>query len=223
MNLRPPGSGFLEEPKGKEHAFAEYSWSEAFKGFTMMGIMIVFFLIMQGPYGLFKDAVRAVPIGGYFIFVFAHILVSFVLVPGIFVLFSFFTRMAANNKEISLKRVVLEFAVFFIPIGLIAWAAFSVGIILPNGSYLFHVFSDPFALGWDLFGTAHVPWTPFLTGYMPHIQVFLLIAGLVLCLDYGAKIVRRIFPSMKEAKKAWVPMVFFLMTIHGALIWLFVG
>jgi len=54
--------------------------------------------------------------------------------------------------------------------GLGVWIAFSLGIILPNGSYILHILSDPFSWGWNLFGTAHVPWTPVFTGLLGYLQ-----------------------------------------------------
>ena len=171
-NLRPPGVGLIEEQKQMTAPRKKQGLDEAFKGFTMLGIMIVFFLTMQGPYGAIKDLVRAISITGYLGFIFGHILVSFILLPGIFLLFSLLSKKMSGNKDVTLRTVFREFGTLFIPIGIGAWAAFSVGIILPNGSYLLHVLSDPFAWGWDLFGTADFPWTPYLTGLMPYIQIF---------------------------------------------------
>ena len=222
-NLRPLGLGLIEEPKRSGISRGSQGFDEAFKGFTMIGIMIVFFLTMQGPYGVFKDMVRAVSIKGYLAFIAAHSIVSWLIVPGIFLLFAFFSRMASRSREVSLKRLFVDFSALFIPLGLGAWAAFSVGIILPNGSYLLHVISDPFAWGWDLFGTAKFPWTPFLTGLMPYFQIFFLAAGLLFCLEYGYKIARRMYSEQKAAARAWVPILIFLVGIHFTILWLFVG
>ena len=168
FNLRPPGVGLLDEAKSVRK---KGSLGEAFKGFTMVGIMVVFFLTMQGPYGIFKDMVRAISIPDYLLFISGHIAVSFIVVPGLFLLFSAISKWASKNRDVLLKRLFMDFSLLTIPIGLAAWAAFSVGIIFPNGSYLLHVVSDPFAWGWNLFGTAKFPWTPFMTSLMPYIQI----------------------------------------------------
>lgn len=223
FNLRPPGVDLLEKPKRTGASRAAPALDEAFKGFTMLGIMFVFYLTMQGPYGTFKDMVRALPIGGYLVFILGHAVVSFLLVPGIFLLFAFISKIASKSKDVTLRMVFSDFSCLFIPIGLAAWAAFSVGIILPNGSYLIHVFSDPFAWGWDLFGTANFPWTPFQTGLMPYAQVLCLTIGLLFSLDYGYKIARRIYSEDKAIYRGWFPIVLFLIGIYSALVWLFVG
>ncbi len=223
VNLRPPGVGLVEEPQKLTVSRGNPGLDEAFKGFTMFGIMIVFFLTNMGPYGIFKDYVRAIPIKGYLTFILGHSIFSFLIVPGIFLLFTFFSRLASKNKELGLKRVFANFSALFIPIGLGAWAAFSAGIILPNGSYLLHVISDPFAWGWDLLGTAKLPWKPFMTGPMTYIQIFFLAIGLLFSLEYGYKIARRMYPELKEAARAWVPVLIFLVGLHIAILWLFVG
>jgi hypothetical protein len=62
---------------------------------------------------------------------------------------------------------------------LCAWIAFSLSFVLTNLSYLLPVISDPFGWGWNLFGTAGIPWTPYLTGAIPILQVLALLAGLI--------------------------------------------
>jgi len=223
LNLRPPGVGLIEEPRRAIKTQKKRGLDEAFKGFTMIGIMLVFFLTMQGPYGAIKDMVRAVSIGGYFSFIAAHFIVSFVVVPGVFLLFSLASKTVSGNKDVSLRTVFADFGILFIPIGLGAWAAFSVGIILPNGSYLLHVISDPFAWGWDLFGTAGFAWKPFLTGLMPYLQILFLLGGLLFSLEYGYKLAGRLYREHREALRAWIPMMIFLLGIHVFILWLFVG
>ncbi len=222
-NLRPPGVGLIEEQKQMTAARKKQRLDEAFKGFTMLGIMIVFFLTMQGPYGAIKDLVRAISIKGYLGFIFGHVLVSFILLPGFFLLFSLLSKKMSGNKGVTLRTVFREFGTLLVPIGIGAWAAFSVGIILPNGSYLLHVISDPFAWGWDLFGTADYPWTPYLTGLMPYIQIFFVSLGLLFSLEYGFKIARKMYGERKESIRGWIPMLIFLLVIHTGILWLFIG
>lgn len=160
---------------------------------------------------------------GYLAFIGAHFLFSFIVLPGIFFLFTWLSRLLSGNSEVSIKETFVHYSWVLVPTGLAIWAAFSVGIILPNGSYLLHVLSDPFAWGWDLFGTAGFPWTPVLTGAMPYIQLIVLIVGLVLSLDYNNKLSRRIFGSSIAAVKGSIPIVVFLTGAYIFFIWLFLG
>jgi hypothetical protein len=149
--------------------------------------------------------------------------VDFLVIPIIFLLFVFLSKKASGNKEVSLKQVFVNFSYCFVPLGLAIWAAFSVNIILANGSYLLHVFSDPFAWGWNLFGTAKIPWSPFLTGVMPYLQALIILIGLVFALDYGFKFSHQTYSNLKEAKKGWVPMLVFLLAVTIFCLWLFIG
>ena len=223
FNIRPPGTDLLQEPKKIAGTYGRQGFDEAFKGLSMVGIMIVFFLTMQGPFGIFKDMVRATTLGGYFTFLLGHLLLTFLALPGIYSLFIFLSKIMSGDKNASFKRVFSAFSNIFIPLGLGIWAAFSVGIILPNGSYLLHVISDPFAWGWDLFGTANIPWTPFQTGIMPYIQILFLLVGLVFSLEYGYKIAGQVFSKKGEAKRGWIPIAVFLLGINIFFMWLFVG
>lgn len=223
FNVRPPGVGLLEEPKKMAASFGRQGMDEAFKGMSMVGIMIVFFLTMQGPIGLFKDMVKATTLGGYFTFLAGHLLFTFLVLPVVYLLFAFLSKLMSGSEKTSLKEVFIQFSALFVPIGLAIWAAFSVGIILPNGSYLLHVISDPFAWGWNLFGTAHVPWTPVLTGVMPYIQVLVLLAGLITTLEYGYRMAWRLYGQEVAVKRGWVPIAVFLLGIYSVFVWLFVG
>ncbi len=55
------------------------------------------------------------------------------------------------------------------PLGLRAWIAFSFPLIMVNGAYVVQVISDPFGWGWDLFGTATLPWTPIYPEVIPYL------------------------------------------------------
>ena len=157
FNLRPPGVDLLVDTKREKRGM-----DEAWKAFIMLGIAMVFFLTMQGPWGVLKDMVRGTTVKGYLTFIVAHSAFSLLIVPGIFLIFAFLSKMLSGDKEVSLRTVFLNFSYTLIPIGLGVWIAFSVGIILPNGSYILHILSDPFSWGWNLFGTANIPWTPVL-------------------------------------------------------------
>ena len=223
FNIRAPGVGLLEEPNKMAASLGRQGLDEAFKGLTMMGIMIVFFLTMQGPIGLFKDMVKATTLGGYFTFLSFHLLFTFVVIPGMYLLFVVMSKLMSGDKEKKIKEVFSQFSLVFVPIGLAIWAAFSIGIIFPNGSYLLHVISDPFAWGWNLFGTADIPWTPVLTGAVPYLQLIVLLAGLVASLGYSYRTAWNVYGSERNVKKGWVPIALYLSVIFAIFTWLFLG
>lgn len=214
LNLRPPAVDLLvDEKRGLD---------EAWKAFIMLGIAIFFFLIMQGPFGTLKDWANAKTLEGYLMFIGLHSTFNLLLLPGIFFVFAYASQ-ALGSREVALRKVFTNFSYTLVPLGLMAWVAFSFGILFPNSSYVLHVASDPFAWGWDLLGTAHVRWTPFLTGLMPLFQIGALLFGLALSLDICFKISKQTFQKREDAVVGFYPIAGFLTLTTMFLMWLFTG
>jgi hypothetical protein len=223
FNLRPPGVDLLNPRKKTDDLYKRRDLDEAFKALTMLGIFYVFFRAYQAPWGHFKDMIRAKTLSGFFSYIGEATLVDFVIIPVIFLLFVFISKILSGKRDISLRKAFVNFSYALIPIGLGVWAAFSMGIILPNGSYLLHIISDPFAWGWNLFGTARFPWRPFMTGVMPYLQIFFILLGFIFALEYGFKMSRITYGDEKAAKKGWVPILLYLIGLNAFFIHLFVG
>lgn len=218
FNIRPPGIDLLvddkKEPRGMD---------EAWKAFLMLEIAMVFFMTMQGPWGPLKDMVRAVTLKGYFTFIAIHVFTALIGLPAVFFFFSYLSKLLSGNKEVPVKRVFLNFAYTLIPMGLGVWMAFSAGIILPNGSYILHILSDPFAWGWNLFGTANFPWTPIFTRSLGYIQGAILVLFYLFSIAYGFRISKQTYPDEEQAKRGWLPILSFLTLITILFLWLYIG
>ena len=223
LNIRPFGSDFVEERKRTDDLYNRRGLDEAFKSLTMIGILFAFFLTMQGPYGWLKDVARVTNLQGYGLFLLAYILLNFLLIPGLFLLFSYFSKKISGNKQVSLKKIFVDFSYCLVPIGIARWAAYSLGIVLPNGSYIMNTLSDPFAWGWNLFGTAKFHWIPFMTGTLPYFQTSILIIGLLFSLEYGYKFARQIYKTKREIIGGWIPMFIFIVGLSIFFLWLFGG
>lgn len=214
LNLRPPAVDLLvDEKRGLD---------EAYKALIMLGIAIVFFAMFQGPWGVLKDWANATTLSGYLAFISLHTGWNLVFLPAIFLFFVWAAKLA-GNEAIPLKKLFVNFSYSTVPLGLAAWIAFSLGIILPNGSYLLHILSDPFAWGWNLLGTANFPWTPIFTGAMPYLMILTMLLGLLFSLDVALKIARQTFTNLENAMKGAVPIMGFLGLMTLGLMWLFVG
>ena len=221
--IRPFGQDLFAGRKHTDEIFNRRSTDEAYKALTMVGIFLSFFITFQGPFGHFKDMVTAKTLGGYMQYLLESFTIDFLAIPGSMLLFAYLSKLASKSKEVKLKDVFVNFSYCFVPVGLAVWAAFSLGIIFPNGSYLMHIISDPFAWGWNLFGTARFPWTPVFTGLMPYLQVMVTLLGLVFALDFGYKFSQQTYKNVDEAKRGWMPMLVYFVLIHIFLIKLFVG
>jgi len=223
LNVRPVGADLLTERRRTDEVYNRRSTDEAFKGLTMIGILAVFFLVMQGPYGWLRNMVRVETLQGYWEFVVGYTVLSFLALPGLFLGAAWLSRLASGKREIPLKRVFVEFSYCLIPLGIARWAAFSVAMMFVNGSYLAAVVSDPLALGWNLFGSAEFGWHPFWTGAIPYLQMLLLLVGLAFSLEYGYRFAERLFGSGSAAKRGWIPMFLFLLVLSVSFLWLFEG
>lgn len=223
FNIRPFGADFIAARVKTDEMYNRRGLDEAFKSLTMVGILFAFFLTMQGPYGWLKDMARVTTLKGYGLYLAGYTALNFLLIPGLFLLVAWWSRHASGRRDVPLKSVFVEFSYALIPIGVARWAAFSLGILLPNGSYLLNIVSDPFALGWNLFGTAHHPWTPFMTGALPLLQSLMLIAGMAFSLDFGFKFSRRLYGEGRAAQSGWMPMMLFLVGLGLVFLWLFEG
>jgi len=223
FNLRPFRTDLLAERKRTDDVYNRRSTDEAFKGLTMIGILAVFFLVMQGPYGFLRDMVRIETLTGYWQFLLGYTAISFLVVPGLFLGTSWLSKLVSGDREVPLKKVFVEFSYCLIPLGIARWAAFSVALLFVNGSYIPTVISDPLSLGWNLFGTSGWGWHPFWTGAIPYLQTLLLLVGLAFSLEYGFRFAERIFATRQEAKRGWVPMFLFLVALSVSFLWLFEG
>ncbi len=218
FNIRPPGVDMLVDTKTDPRGL-----DEAWKAFIMLGIAMVFFLAFQGPWGFIKDMVRGTTLKGYLGYVSFHVVFNLILIPGIYFVFVFLSKLLSGNKEVPLKTVFINFSYTLIPMGLGVWVAFSFGIILPNGSYLLHIISDPFAWGWNLFGTAKFQWSPVFTNALGYLQGLILITAYLFSIDYGYKLARQTYTVSREAKRGWIPILCYLTLITLLFLLLFIG
>ncbi|KKL84789.1 hypothetical protein LCGC14_1961190, partial [marine sediment metagenome] len=121
------------------------------------------------------------------------------------------------------KELFLRYAYMLVPMGLLAWIAFSFPLIMVNGSYIVSVLSDPMGTGWDLFGTANFPWTPVLTAWLVPIQLAVLIGGFLVSADYGYKLSRQTYGDGAAARRGFLPLLVFLTGVTVLFGWLYGG
>jgi len=180
--IRMPGADLLNT-RGRR-------LDEAFNGLMMLAAAFVYSVVLIGPDGWLKVTARAVGTPAWFAYAAALLLFSAVLVPGLFWLcvrlgqFLGGKGEAASGKSAvrGLKHDTLfaGYATVLVPLGLAIWVAFTLSFTLTNVSYAWPALSDPFGWGWNLFGTAQMGWTPYLTGLIPYLQVPVLVAGLAI-------------------------------------------
>ncbi len=215
LNIRPFGKDLLVQ-KGRH-------LDEAWKSFIMLTLAVLYVAVMQGPWGWIKDWATISSLKEFGLYATIFMGSSLVLTPAIFFGFTWVSKFISGIKDISLKRMYIDYSYSLVPIGLAGWIGFSWPIMLINGSYAISIISDPFGWGWNLFGTKGIQWTPVVSGFVPILQALTVILGLAFSMDIGYKISQQIFDDKKIALRSFVPIVIFLVGVTMVLLRLYVG
>jgi hypothetical protein len=214
LNLRPPGIDLLASGRGR--------LDEAYKGFIMLATALLYSALFLGPWGSLKDAANFTSAGRYLAFAGAFLVTNLLALPGLFLLCAWLAR-RYGGLVAPMRQVFTRYAYTLVPMGLLAWIAFSLAFVFANGSYVIAVASDPFGWGWNLFGTRDIPWRPVLSPVVPLLQVALLSAGLVAAIALAYRIGRQQGADHQRALRAAMPISGFLTAVTLVFLWLFVG
>lgn len=213
IQVRPIGSDL--------HVTSGRKLDEAYKAFIMLGSALVYMAVLLGPWGFLKTAAYSIGTIGWMAYALAFLGFVLVLLPALFYL-AVLVGLRLASLRTTPKRQFISLSYALVPLGLCGWIAFSLSFVLTNLSYLFPVISDPFGWGWNLFGTAGIAWTPYLTGAIPILQVLTLLAGLV-----GSVIIARRISGEGTTRRAGmlqaIPVNLFCFSITFALMVLLVG
>jgi polyferredoxin len=160
---------------------------EACKAFIMLGAAMVYAGVLLGPWGSLKMAAYSVGTPAWFAYAAAFLALIFGLLPGLFWL-AVKAGQALSHSSLPIKTAFQAFATALVPLGLMFWVAFSLSFVLTNASYIIVVVSDPFGWGWNLFGTANIPWQPSLSATLVPMQTLALVGGLLWALRTAQRI-----------------------------------
>ena len=181
---------------------------EAFKAFIMLGAAMIYAGVLLGPWGILKDAAYNVGSSGWFLYAFVFLVMIFIVLPGLFTL-----GLLPSKSTIPLKHRFAAFSTILIPLGLMFWVAFSLSFVLTNASYILAALSDPLGLGWNLFGTANVPWQPMLISILAPAQTLALVGGLI----WSARTAQKV--SRETNSPSW-PSIVFCFILTSVMLWL---
>jgi hypothetical protein len=183
---------------------------EAFKAFIMLGAAMIYAGVLLGPWGMLKEA--AYNVGSIAWIMYSLLFLSFILIllPGLFSL-----GLIPAKSNIPFKQRFASLSTALIPLGLMFWVAFSLSFVLTNASYILASLSDPLGLGWNLFGTADIPWQPMLTSIVAPAQILALVGGLI----WSARISQK---AANEVGTSAVPVIVFCFIATSFMLWLLV-
>jgi len=207
--------GIFIRPFGSDRKLKGYD--EMFNAIIMLVAAIAFSITMSGPWGVIKDAANVTEsrqIVPFLIYVASLWILALGVFPGIFVFVARVARRLAGSQE-SIQIFILRLAYILVPIGIFAWIAFSLPMLMVNYSYILNVLSDPLGLGWDILGTANFPFQPFYPESIPFIQGIIMLSGLYFGLSRGYLSLKDIITSPHVRAKAMIiPSIFALLVIN---------
>lgn len=214
LRWRPVGSDLFVQK--------ERRLDEAFKAFIMLGCALVYSTVLLGHWGWIKNWANMDTLPHWLIYTVGLWTFNLALIPGLFWVAAWIGR-KLTRTSVKQHDLFVSFAYTLVPLGLAAWIAFSLGFVFVNGSYALPVLSDPFGWGWNLFGTANAPWTPFAPQFLSFLQVGALIAGLTFAVNAAYRIARQFYAEHQQAFAAMLPVAGLLTVITGAFLWLYLG
>jgi hypothetical protein len=213
LNLRTPGLD-LEVTRGRK-------LDESYKAFVMLGSAVLYSTVLLGPWGNLKMAAYSVGSLEWAFYAAAFLVTVLALIPGIFYLAVWLGHKLARSSE-PVKKSFVSMTYSLVPLGMSAWIAFSISFVFANFSYIWMVLSDPFGWGWDLFGGVGIPWTPYLSGLAPLLQVIVLVGGTAWAV-IAARVIASEKLSQRMALLQSMPVAAFCLAVSLVMMGLLVG
>ena len=210
INLRPMGADLLDSSRIR--------LDEAFKSLLLLGSALVYVFVLQGPSSTLRSSAAAVGTAAWLAYVAAFFLIIAVVLPALFLLAITVGR-PGTPGWLSPSQGFRRFAPSLVPLGLAAWAAFSVGFLLTNASYILPALSDPLGLGWNLLGSSGMPWAPIGGSLGAWPLVVILLIGLA----WSSRRVRAVAEELGGGVRAAIPVWAFSLLVTSVMIWVFVA
>ena len=201
-------------------------YDEVWKASIMLVLALTYSIMLLGPWGRLKDwanVSEARDWGGFAIFGLGQALLALVIFPALYYASIRLAKWYGRADAIPTSELFLKYAYMLVPMGLLAWVAFSVPLLLVNGSYIIAVISDPFGWGTNLFGTADFPWRPLWPEWVPFIQVPILLAGFYYGLRGLHRVGTALFPDRDQLRRTLIPPAVLLLGVTLVFLTLFVG
>jgi polyferredoxin len=202
------------------------SADEAWKALIMISVALVYSVTLLGTWGTVKAWANISEVGdwtGFLVYAGIIWVVSLGVLPGIWASACALGRRLAGSCRISAKTLFLRYTYLLVPLGLTAWAAFSVPLIMVNWSYIQSTASDPLGWGWNLLGTADLSWKPLFPESMVYIQIPLLLIGMVFSLKRGYAIAFSLWRDRREAALSLIPPAVVCTALVMSFVTLFAG
>lgn len=207
VNLRPWGSDL--GPKTKHRL------DEAFLGLVMLACVLVNTAVFLGPWGQLKSAAYEIGSRQWFLFSGIFLGLALVILPALFTAAVWISGRLGVKKQTTHRQSLAHHSQMLVPLGMLAWIAFTVSFAFTKFSYVLPVISDPLGWGWNLIGMSDTAWVGQSTSFSLLLQVIILAVGLF----WASRVACRISENTRQA----VPLIAFSGLFSLGMLWLLVG
>jgi hypothetical protein len=206
VSLRPWGSDLGPQTR--------HGLDEAFLGLVMLSSVLVDAAVFLGPWGQLKSAAYAIGSLSWYLFSGVFLVAALIVLPGLYGA-AVWVSMRLGAAKISLRQALAQRCQVLVPLGLLAWIAFTIAFAFTKFSYVLAVLSDPLGWGWNLIGMSGTAWVGQATSFSLLLQVVLLTMGLF----WASRVARRITESARQA----LPLLAFSGIFSLGMLWLLIG
>jgi hypothetical protein len=225
IRLRPPFIGLIEETADHPSIvlFVLFMLSStAFDGVhqTLPWVQVFWKRIypalaalIDRPYPFF--------VGLYYNWQWAMLWLSPFVYLAIYLFFVWLMKLVTGRYR-AVRDLALQFAHSLIPIAFVYNVTHYYTLLLTNAPAMLRLMSDPFGVGWNLFGTARIVQEPIslLAGGVWHTQVVLILLGHVASVYLAHAQALRIFPGSRQALRSQLPMVALTVALTTVGLWI---
>jgi ferredoxin len=197
------------------------SYGEAWQAIALLVLAAVYSLTVHSPWPGLRDIVNVVDKADWIQFsLYAALLwvLALGVMPLLFWLLTWLGLTSARQTEKTIGTAFQWTMPAVLPLGIAMWAVFFVDTFMSNFTFVLLTLSDPFGWGWDLLGTAGMPWIQVWPGGVPWIQACLLLVGVGMSLRSGYRRWLDMTGNARDALKGCLPTMFIIITITAGML-----
>ena len=212
LNLRPYGND-LGRPQSSSRL------DESWLALVMLGSALAFSAVFVGPWGWIKASAFEIGSQAWMAYAAGFLALNMLFLPVLFTLCVWAWK-KLSQSSFPLKRLIANHAQGLLPLGLMAWIAFTISFALPKLNLVLGVLNDPFGWGWHLLNAVNSSRSLDVSGFSPYLQAALLLVGVF----WSANVTRKLSKSDgKHISFPNIPVSAFYVMYSIAMLWLLVG
>jgi hypothetical protein len=180
----------------------------------MLASALVDSAVFLGPWGHLKSAAYNIGSPDWFLFAGVFLVIALGVLPGLYTASAWLADHLGSARA-SLRKSLAHYSQVLVPLGLMAWIAFTISFAFVKFGYVLPVVSDPLGWGWNLIGHSKTAGVGEATSFSLILQVAMLMVGLF----WSSRVARRISETIRQA----APLIAFSGLFTLTMLWLLVG